>query len=178
MTNASNFTTYISSNNQPCMTRPTLFNLNLNEFDQGLRCYPVMVNLDRCNGFCDTLHYPSSKICIANKTKEINLNVFNIIKRNNEAKALTKHISSKCKCKFDRTKCNSNQKWKYDRFLFETKNPMKHMCEKDYVWNFSTRPCENGTYLENNIGDSAVVCDEIIEVTKSISTKTVPTKTI
>ena len=44
MTNASNFTTYISSNNQPCMTRPTLINLNLNEFDQGLRCHTVMVN--------------------------------------------------------------------------------------------------------------------------------------
>ena len=55
---------------------------------------------------------------------------------------------------------------------------MKHMCEKDYVWNVSTRPCENGKYLENNIRDSAVVCDNIREVTKSISTKTVPTKTI
>ena len=29
----------------------------------------------------------------------------------NELKILTKHISSKCKCKFDGRKCNSNQKW-------------------------------------------------------------------
>ena len=28
----------------------------------------------------------------------------------NELKTLTKHVSSKCKCKFDGTKCNSNQK--------------------------------------------------------------------
>ena len=91
---------------------------------------------------------------------------------------MTKRISCKCKCKFDHTKCNSNQKSKYDKFLFESKTPMKHMCEKDYVWNVSIRPCENGKYLENNIGDSAVVCDEIREVTKSISTKTVPTKSI
>ena len=29
----------------------------------------------------------------------------------NEPKTLAKHISCKCKCKFDGRKCNSNQKW-------------------------------------------------------------------
>ena len=29
----------------------------------------------------------------------------------NESKTLTKHVSCKCKCKFDGRKCNSNQKW-------------------------------------------------------------------
>ena len=29
----------------------------------------------------------------------------------NEWKTLTKHISWECKCKFDGTKCNSNQNW-------------------------------------------------------------------
>ena len=48
--------------------------------------------------------------CIANKIKDINLNVFNIIKRINKSKTLTKHISCKYKCKFDGTKSNSNQK--------------------------------------------------------------------
>ena len=28
-----------------------------------------------------------------------------------EAKIMTKHISCDCKCKFNRTTCNSNQKW-------------------------------------------------------------------
>ena len=50
--------------------------------------------------------------CIANKIKDINLNVFDIMNRINESKTLTKHISCKCKCKFDGTKCNSNQKRK------------------------------------------------------------------
>ena len=50
--------------------------------------------------------------CIANKIKDINLNVFNIINRINESKTLTKHISCNCKCNFDGTKCNSNQKRK------------------------------------------------------------------
>ena len=33
-----------------------------------------------------------------------------MITNKNEAKAITEHISCDCKCKFDRTICNSNQK--------------------------------------------------------------------
>ena len=32
-----------------------------------------------------------------------------MIKGENESKALTKHVSVKCECKFDRVKFNSNQ---------------------------------------------------------------------
>ena len=49
MANVSNFTIFISLNNHPCKTRPTLIDLNLDEF-QGFCYYPSMVNLDRCNG--------------------------------------------------------------------------------------------------------------------------------
>ena len=35
--------------------------------------------------------------------------MFNMITGINESKTLTKHISCECKCKFDRTKCSSNQ---------------------------------------------------------------------
>ena len=31
--------------------------------------------------------------------------------RINESKTLTKHVSYKCRCKFDGRKLNSNQKW-------------------------------------------------------------------
>ena len=44
------------------------------------------------------------------KTENLNLKVFNMIKGINEAKTLTKHISCEFKCKFDRKKCNSNQR--------------------------------------------------------------------
>ena len=40
---------------------------------------------------------------------QIKIHVFNMIPGTNESKILTKDISSKCKCKFDRRKCNSNQ---------------------------------------------------------------------
>ena len=52
----------------------------------------------------------------------------------NESKKLIKHIPCECKCKFDGTKCKSNQWWNKDKYRCECK---KHnVCEKDYVWNF------------------------------------------
>ena len=48
----------------------------------------------------------------------------------NEAKTLIKHISCGCKCKFDNTTCNSNQKWNNKICLCECKNYYK--CEKHY----------------------------------------------
>ena len=38
--------------------------------------------------------------------------------------------------------------------------------------------CENGKYLGSIIGDSVIVHDEIIAVTKTVPTKIVPAKTI
>ena len=32
------------------------------------------------------------------------------------SKTLTKHISCECKCKVDRTKCDSNQLWNNDKY--------------------------------------------------------------
>ena len=43
-----------------------------------MRYYPFMINLDRCNGSCNTLDDPSDKICVPNETENLNLRVFNI----------------------------------------------------------------------------------------------------
>ena len=92
MANVPNFTTCTSLNNQLCITRPTLIDLNSDEYNQGLRYYSFIINLNRCNGSCNALDKPSSRMCIANKTKDINLNVFNMITKINESKTLMKHI--------------------------------------------------------------------------------------
>ena len=64
-----------------------------------------MINLDRgvesCNAINDLL-----KICVPNKTEDLNLNVFNMI---------IKPRSCKCKYKFDDRICNLNQKWNNDK---------------------------------------------------------------
>ena len=94
----------------------------------------------------------------------------------NESKTLTKHISCKCKCKFDGRKCNSNQKRSNDNYRCEFKK--RNICEKDYIWNPATCSCKNGKYLSSIIDDSVILCCEIIEAeAKSYDeeTKTVTT---
>ena len=44
---ASSYAKWISLNNQPSITQPTLINLHPNESKQGLRYYSFAVNLDR-----------------------------------------------------------------------------------------------------------------------------------
>ena len=62
-------------------------------------------------------------ICLLlNKTKDLNISIFNIITRINEPKILAKDISCECKYKFDGRKFNSNQKWNNDKFRCGYKN--------------------------------------------------------
>ena len=78
----------------------------------------------------------SNTICVVNKAEDLNLCVFNMIAGKNESKILTEYIPCKCKCKYDGSKCNSNQKWNNDKCWCECKNPKEHKtCEKHYIWN-------------------------------------------
>ena len=99
---------YISLNNEPCMARPTLTDLNLNWSE--LHYYTFMVILDKRYGSLNSTDGASGRICVPKKKKEnVNWNVFNMITRINEAKALTKHILRDGKCKFNGRKCSLNQ---------------------------------------------------------------------
>ena len=76
----------------------------------------------------------------SNKTEDLNLSVFNMITRINELKTLTKDIWCKLKCKFDGTKCNSNQWWNNNKCGCVCKKV--HVCEEYYVWNPAICTCE------------------------------------
>ena len=78
--------------NQKCMIQLTLINLHPNEYSQEFHYYSFVVKL-----FVVKLN----KVCVPNKTEDLNLSVFSMITRINESKTLTKHISCECKCKFD-----------------------------------------------------------------------------
>ena len=75
MANVFNFTSYISLNNQPYITRPTLIHLNPDEYNQRFLYYLFMVNLYRLSASCNTLDDPSGRILLAKKTDDTNLNV-------------------------------------------------------------------------------------------------------
>ena len=53
-----------------------------------------------------------------------------MIAKINEAKTLVKYISCDCKCKFDSTTYNSNQKWNDTICQCDCKKYC--MCKKDY----------------------------------------------
>ena len=84
----------ISINDQHCIARPTLIDLNLDK----LHYSPFIISMNKC---------PFGRICVPNKVKDMNLNVFDMIKRINETKTLAKHISCKYRYEFDGQKCNS-----------------------------------------------------------------------
>ena len=88
----------------------------------------ITQRLHRCVRSCNAPNDLSNKVCVPNKTEDLNLSVFNMITRINESKTLTKHISCGCICKFDDKKCNSNQKWNNDKFRCQCKK--HHICEK------------------------------------------------
>ena len=101
MVNALKHTKCVSLSNEKCEIQPTLINLHPNEYSQEFHYYPFAVKLDRRVGSCNALNDLSNKVCVPNKTEDLNLSMFNMITGINESKTLTKHISCDCKCKFD-----------------------------------------------------------------------------
>ena len=75
------------TNNQQCMTQPTLTNLHQNKQSQGLRYSSFAFNLyiyvlevvDALDGF-------SNRVCVPNETEGLSMHIFNIIIRINESK--------------------------------------------------------------------------------------------
>ena len=108
MVNASNHAKWVSLSNQKYKIHPTFINLHPNEYSQEFHYYSFTVKLGKFVGNCNTLNDLSNKVCVLNKTEDLNLSMFNMITAINESKTLTKHISCECKCKFDGRNCNSD----------------------------------------------------------------------
>ena len=63
-----------------------------------------MVNFDRCTGCCNTLDDHCDRLCIPNKTEDVNLNVFSMIARIHESKLLVKFTSCDSSCRMNSKK--------------------------------------------------------------------------
>ena len=92
LVNGSNHKKCTSLSNQKCMTQPSIINLHPNEYSQEFHYYPFAVKLDRCVGSCNTLNDLSNKVCIPNKTEDLNLSVFNMMTDINQLITLAKHL--------------------------------------------------------------------------------------
>ena len=78
---ARNRTKRLFLNDESCMVRPTLIDINPVE----LKCYPLMISLNKCTGSCYVL---SPKICVPKEIKNINVKAFNMITNKDKAKAM------------------------------------------------------------------------------------------
>ena len=74
----------VSLNNESCIARPTLIDLNPIE----LNYYPFMISPDKCNGSFNAVDDLPMKICVLNKTKDENIKIFDMITRIYENKTL------------------------------------------------------------------------------------------
>ena len=80
-----------------------------------------------------------------------------MITRINESGLLIKHISCDCKCKFDGSKHNLNQKWNKPKCKCEFKNPINHcLC-----WNRSICSYESNEYLKNYVSLKSHIDDSV-----------------
>ena len=98
--NGSNHTKCVPLSNPKYMIQATFINLHPNEYSQEFH-YPFAVKLDRCVRSCSILNDSSNKVCVPNKTEDLNLSVFKMITGINVLNNLTKDISCECKCRFD-----------------------------------------------------------------------------
>ena len=64
-------TKFLFLNDEPCLVRPTLINLNPVE----LKYYPFVISLNRCTGF----NALSPKISVPKKTKDVNVKALHMI---------------------------------------------------------------------------------------------------
>ena len=87
------------------------------------------------------------KNIVPKERKDKYVKAFSMIRNKHEAKAMKKHKSGDCKCKFNSTTCNSNQKWNNKTWPCECKKYCT--CKKNYSWNPSTCICENSKYLKS-----------------------------
>ena len=162
------------------MARPALIDSNPNQYNQGFRYFPFMVSFDRCNGSCNNLDDTSGRIFVPNKTEGVNLSASKLVTRKHKSKTLKKIYYASinvCLMVENVIQIKRGMKNCVDVSAKVTKIIMwPKICI--YILNPSACTYRNGKYSASVIGDSAITCNEIIEVTKNIATETVPTKII
>ena len=97
---------YVSLNNHLCQATVTLVNVNSSE----TLFYLVTVSVDNCSGSCNTINDSYAWVCVSNKVKNMNVEVYNLMSGVNETRFIVQHESCECKCVLNKSVCNSKQK--------------------------------------------------------------------
>ena len=129
----------ISMNNQPCKARPEIINVNSNN----PIFYPFSIKTSKCSGNCNNVNHHYAKICVPDVVKDLNVKVFNLMSRTNEARHIKLHKTCKFQFRLDAIVCKNKQRWNKDKCRCECKEVIdKGVCDKGYIWNPSNCECE------------------------------------
>ena len=125
-----------SINNQESRGRPEVININSNE--ALFYSYSILAFIH----YSYSIH-PFAKLCIPYVVKGINIKLFNLMLRTNEARYIEWHKTCRCKCRLDASVCNNKQRWNKDRCRCECKELIdKIICDKGFISNPSNCDCE------------------------------------
>ena len=121
----------VSMNNQECKTRTKIIDTNNNE----PVFYPFNIKVNKCSGSCNNINDPYAKLCVPDVIKNLNIKVFNLMSRSNQAKHIKWHETRKCKCRLDSSVCNNKQRWNEDKCRCECKEELidKRRCDKGFI---------------------------------------------
>ena len=141
----------ISMKNQECQTRPQVVNANGDE----PVFFPFIIETSKCSGSCDNINYQCAKICVPDVLKSLNVKVFNLMLRTNEARYREWDESCKCECKFRENICNNKQRSNKNVCKCECKELIdKGVSYKVFIWNpinfefECDKACDIGEYLD------------------------------
>ena len=107
----------ILMSNQPCKARPEVINVNSNN----PIFYPFSIETSKCSGSCNNINDLYAKICVPDIVKKLDVKVFNLMSRTNEAVHREWHETCKCHCRLDAIVCNNKQRWNKDKYRCECK---------------------------------------------------------
>ena len=107
-----NMLSCISMNNQECKERPQIVSVN----GDSPVFFPYSIKTSKCSGSCNNINNPLAKLlCCQNRdvVKNLNIKVFNLVSGTNEIRRIDEMC--KCKCRFNSSVCNNNQRWNDDK---------------------------------------------------------------
>ena len=130
----------VSVINETYMSRPKVIDLNKDE----PVFYLYSIKINKCSGSCNTINDPFAKSCVPDITKNINVKVFNLMARINEARQIIWHETCECVYRLTSAVCNSRQIYNEDKCGCECKEDLinKMVCDKGYIWNPGNCACE------------------------------------
>ena len=157
----------ISMKNQKYRVRSEIVDVNGNN----PIFYPFSINVNKCNGNCNSINGPYARICVPDAVKNLNVRVFNLMTFTNETRRIKWHETCKCICRLDKIICNSKQRWNEDKCRCECKELIdKGVCDKGYIWNPSNceckcdKSCSIGKYLDySNCKCRKKLIDRLVE---------------